>query len=411
MENYKIMKIVSIATSRKKGTRKNCVKEAELIADHGLNGDAHAGKWHRQVCFLASESIEKARSRGLDVTFGDFAENIATTGIDWKNIPVGTHLRLGKKALVEITQIGKECKKKCAIFYQAGDCIMPREGVFAKVLEGGIIHSGDEIKFVLSGNQILQWNDGKDTPFKHHLIGEEPLSIRIQGKPYSVVMRTPGDEIPHVAGFCLAEGIVDSVDDIKTLAFCDGTDTNVVTVTLTPSRTKAVSDLLERKGFISQTSCGLCGKELIEDISQTINPLQDKIKIDINKALLCLESLSDHQPLRKETHSSHAAALYTSGCRLLAAAEDVGRHNALDKAIGKLFLEKKLEKASLLVLSSRVSFELVQKAARATIPVILAISRPTDLAVKLATSLNITIACLAKNGGLFIYCGEKRLKR
>jgi len=405
------MKIVSIAISKKKGTRKNCVKEAELIADHGLNGDAHAGKWHRQVCFLASESIEKARSRGLDVTFGDFAENIATTGIDWKNIPVGTQLRLGGKALVEITQIGKECKKKCAIFYQAGDCIMPREGVFAKVLEGGIIRSGDKIKFILSDNQILQWNNGTDIPVKNLLIGEEPLSIRIQGKPYSVVMRTPGDEIPHVAGFCLAEGIVDSVDDFKTLAFCDGTDTNVVTATLTSSRIKAVSDLLERKGFISQTSCGLCGKELIEDINQTIRPLSDKIKIDINKALLCLESLSEHQPLRKETHASHAAALYTSDCRLLAVAEDVGRHNALDKAIGKLFLNKKLEKASLLILSSRVSFELVQKAARANIPVILAISRPTDLAVKLATELNITIACLARDAGLFIYCGEKRLKR
>jgi len=405
------MKIVSIATSKKKGTRKNCVTEAELIADHGLNGDAHAGKWHRQVCFLASESIEKARSRGLDVTFGDFAENIATTGIDWKNIPVGTQLRLGEKALVEITQIGKECKKKCAIFYQAGDCIMPREGVFAKVLEGGIIHSGDKIEFILSGSQILQWNNGTIIPVKHLLIGEEPLSIRIQGKPYSVVMRTPGDELPHVAGFCLAEGIVDSVDDFKTLAFCDGTDTNVVTVTLAPSRIKAVSDLLERKGFISQTSCGLCGKELIEDINQTIRPLSDKIKIDINRALLCLESLSEHQPLRKETKASHAAALYTSDCRLLAAAEDVGRHNAVDKAIGKLLLNKKLEKASLLILSSRVSFELVQKAARAAIPVILAVSRPTDLAVKLATELNITIACLARDAGLFIYCGEKRLKR
>ncbi|MBU1570234.1 MAG: formate dehydrogenase accessory sulfurtransferase FdhD [Proteobacteria bacterium] len=288
---------------------------------------------------------------------------------------------------------------------------MPREGVFAKVLEGGIIHSGDKIRFVLSDNQILQWNKETDIPVKHHLIGEEPLSIRIQGKPYSVVMRTPGDEIPHVAGFCLAEGIVDSVDDFKTLAFCDGTDTNVVTVTLTSSRIKAVSDLLERKGFISQTSCGLCGKELIEDINQTISPLPDKIKIDINKALLCLESLSDHQPLRKETYASHAAALYTSDCRLLAVAEDVGRHNALDKAIGKLFLNKKLKKASLLILSSRVSFELVQKAARAAIPVILAMSRPTDLAIKLATELNITIACLARDAGLFIYCGEKRLKR
>ena len=139
------MKIVSIATSNKKGTRKASVAEAYLKKEHGLDGDAHAGKWHRQVSFLASEEIDKARQSGLDVTFGDFAENIATTGIDWKNIPVGTRVRLGSEALVEITQIGKECHNRCAIYYKAGDCIMPREGVFARVLKEGKIRCGDQI--------------------------------------------------------------------------------------------------------------------------------------------------------------------------------------------------------------------------------------------------------------------------
>ena len=139
------MKIVSIATSKKKGTRKALVDEAILRKEHGLEGDAHAGKWHRQVSFLAAEEIGKARQSGLEVTFGDFAENIATTGIDWKNIPVGTRVRLGPDALVEITQIGKECHNRCAIYYQAGDCIMPREGVFARVLQEGKIRCGDSI--------------------------------------------------------------------------------------------------------------------------------------------------------------------------------------------------------------------------------------------------------------------------
>ena len=139
------MKIVSIATSKKKGTRKASVAEAYLKKEHGLDGDAHAGKWHRQGSFLASEEIDKARQSGLDVTFGDFAENIATTGVDWKNIPVGTRIRLGSDALVEITQIGKECHNRCAIYYKAGDCIMPREGVFARVLEEGKIRCGDQI--------------------------------------------------------------------------------------------------------------------------------------------------------------------------------------------------------------------------------------------------------------------------
>jgi len=142
------MKIESIAVSRKKGTRKTRVDETELIADHGLEGDAHAGPWHRQVSFLSSESIQKAREKGLDVTFGDFAENIATSGIDWQMVPIGTKLRVGETAMVEITQIGKECHNRCAIYYMAGDCIMPREGIFAKVLSGGRIKCGDPITII-----------------------------------------------------------------------------------------------------------------------------------------------------------------------------------------------------------------------------------------------------------------------
>ena len=142
------MKIVSIALSKKKGTRKICVEQAQLIKDHGFKGDAHAGPWHRQISFLAAESINKTREQGLDVTFGDFAENIATTGVDWKNVPVGSRVKIGKSAQVEISQIGKTCHKKCAIYYQAGDCIMPKEGVFARVLIGGEICCGDGVEFI-----------------------------------------------------------------------------------------------------------------------------------------------------------------------------------------------------------------------------------------------------------------------
>ena len=142
------MKIVSIAISKKKGTRKAQIDQASLIQNHGLEGDAHAGQWHRQVSFLASESIERVKKNGLDVTFGDFAENIATSGINWLKIPIGTLVRLGKSAIVEITQIGKECHNKCAIYYMAGDCIMPREGIFGRVLKGGKIHCGDKIRII-----------------------------------------------------------------------------------------------------------------------------------------------------------------------------------------------------------------------------------------------------------------------
>ena len=140
------MKIESIAVSKKKGTRKEQVDQASLLEDHGIEGDAHAGPWHRQVSFLSSESIQKAREQGLDVTFGDFAENIATSGIDWLKVPIGTKINLGDAAKVEITQIGKVCHNKCAIYYMAGDCIMPREGIFARVLQGGVIHCGDSVQ-------------------------------------------------------------------------------------------------------------------------------------------------------------------------------------------------------------------------------------------------------------------------
>jgi MOSC domain-containing protein YiiM len=140
-----MMKVVSIAMSKRKGTRKTPMNEAMLIAGHGLEGDAHAGDWHRQVSFLASESIERARQSGLEVDFGDFAENIATQGIDWLSLPVGTRLHIGAEVIVEITQIGKECHNKCAIYYAAGDCIMPREGIFTKVLTGGVVRVDDPI--------------------------------------------------------------------------------------------------------------------------------------------------------------------------------------------------------------------------------------------------------------------------
>ncbi|MGW8301535.1 MAG: formate dehydrogenase accessory sulfurtransferase FdhD [Desulfobacterales bacterium] len=258
--------------------------------------------------------------------------------------------------------------------------------------------------------KLIHWDNRSKTATNQKLLGEEPLSIRIEGKPYAVVMRTPGDEFAHVAGFCLTEGVIDSPDDLTSIGFCEDDDSNVVTITLTPARRKQIPDIMDRRGFISQTSCGLCGKELIKDLFQIITPLEDGQPIDIKNAMACLEALPDIQPLRTQTLASHAAAIYGADQKLLAVAEDVGRHNALDKAIGKIFLERRLDQAELLILSSRISYELVQKAARARIPIILAHSRPTALAVELAARLNITLASLDDDDtGLYVFCGEKRL--
>lgn len=138
-------KVVSIAISKKKGTSKKTVKEALIIEDHGIQNDAHAGNWHRQVSFLAQESISFARDKGLEVDFGDFAENIATYGIDWHKVKLGAKVFIGKDVIVEITQIGKICHNPCSIYYKTGNCIMPKEGVFGRVIKGGKIRLGDRI--------------------------------------------------------------------------------------------------------------------------------------------------------------------------------------------------------------------------------------------------------------------------
>jgi MOSC domain-containing protein YiiM len=137
-------KVVAVCTSLNKGERKKPVDHVVLRENHGIVGDAHAGDWHRQVSLLAQESIEKMQAMGLSVTAGDFAENITTQGIDLPALPIGTQLTIGE-TLLEVTQIGKECHTRCAIYEQAGDCVMPKEGIFVKVLRGGSIEPGDAI--------------------------------------------------------------------------------------------------------------------------------------------------------------------------------------------------------------------------------------------------------------------------
>jgi molybdopterin adenylyltransferase len=138
-------RILAVNISEEKGTRKTNIQSCALLKDFGLEGDAHGGPWHRQVSLLANESIEKMRSMGLDVSYGDFAENITAEGLDLVHLPIGTTIQIGNSVILRVTQIGKECHERCAIYYQAGDCVMPREGIFAEVLNEGEVKVGDEI--------------------------------------------------------------------------------------------------------------------------------------------------------------------------------------------------------------------------------------------------------------------------
>ena len=140
--------VLSVNVSRKKGERKTPVPGAELRRQHGLVGDAHAGPWHRQVSLLADEDIETMRGRGVELSPGDFAENITTRGAPLATLPVGTRLQIGPTVL-EVTQIGKECHTGCAIREQVGDCVMPRKGIFCAVIEGGTISCEDTCHYSL----------------------------------------------------------------------------------------------------------------------------------------------------------------------------------------------------------------------------------------------------------------------
>ena len=138
-------KVAAICISKQKGTRKEEVREIDIIEDFGLKGDAHGGKWHRQVSLLSKEEIDAFNKRGGNVVYGDFGENLVTEGIDLSSLVVGDKITVGD-ALIEITQLGKKCHDKCEIFYSVGECIMPKKGIFGKVLKGGKISIGENVE-------------------------------------------------------------------------------------------------------------------------------------------------------------------------------------------------------------------------------------------------------------------------
>ena len=147
-------KVLAICISKHKGTLKNEVSEANFIEEFGIEGDAHAGKWHRQVSLLAFEKIDDFRNKGGNVDFGAFGENLVVDGIELHKLPVGQQLQVGE-VLLEVTQIGKECHDKCAIYYQVGECIMPKNGIYTRVLKGGKVKVGDQCTLIDSGKKIL----------------------------------------------------------------------------------------------------------------------------------------------------------------------------------------------------------------------------------------------------------------
>jgi FdhD protein len=268
----------------------------------------------------------------------------------------------------------------------------------------------DENKKIYETYHLVRYEDGSVHRYSQDFVREEPLLIRVEDRPYSVVMRTPGDEIAHAAGFCFSEGLIESPRDIASLGFCSDLDENSVMVKLDEARKKLVSEQLDRGGFISQTSCGICGREMIDDLTQNLKRVEEGSVISYRQVLECVEKFFRHQEYYVRTRGTHAVMLFDSSLNIIVKAEDVGRHNAMDKSIGALFLQKRLSDVRLAVLSSRISFEMIQKAARARIPILISTSNPTSMAVELGLKLNMTLVCLGKESGFIVPCGEQRVR-
>lgn len=253
--------------------------------------------------------------------------------------------------------------------------------------------------------EVLHWRPDGQSVEAHQLVGEAPLIIRVGDETFSTGMRTPGEEEAHAAGFCLSLGVVTESAHIDSVRYCVEGETHCVQVALTD----AGRDQLDRWRGWERPDQAESAREAVERFVRTANGFSDREPVGIGRGIDALLGMRDIQPLRQATRASHATAVFSKEFKLMVVAEDVGRHNGLDKALGRLLLDGRLERAGALVLSSRISFDLVQKAARARIPVVFSMSRPTALAVRLAEALGMALVCLAPDDYGFVFCGKERL--
>ena len=256
---------------------------------------------------------------------------------------------------------------------------------------------------------VLHYKENSLESYERDFVVEEPLKMVVDGISYAVIMRTPGDEISHAAGFCFSEGLIESRQDVRSIEICSGGDENCVLVTLSEERKALVSGQIERGSLLGQTGNGAEAGGATGDLPRHWKRAEDETPIRYEQVYGCVDTFTRNQKHYLRTRGTHAVMLFDAGLRLIAKAEDGGRHNAMDKSIGSLFLENRMNEIRLAVLSSRVSFEMIQKAARAGIPILISMSNPTATAVDLGLRLNMTLICLDRRSGFFVPCGEKRV--
>jgi FdhD protein len=258
---------------------------------------------------------------------------------------------------------------------------------------------------------IRRYRQGRVTETTDRVAVEEPLEIRVQGEPYQVLMRLPGGEKELALGFLFTEGLIRNLAEVITAHFC-GTATdpllppNVVDVKLTDA---ALARRGRRHLEVAYSSCGLCAKEAVAEISRRVPPVASTLTISPEALLALTARLTSAQAVFRVTGGTHAVALATPDGSTFLLAEDVGRHNAMDKAIGRALLERRDLARMVAVLSGRLSFEMALKAARAGIPIVAAVSAPTTMALDLALDLNLTLVGFAREGRFNVYTHPRRL--
>ena len=270
--------------------------------------------------------------------------------------------------------------------------------------------------------EIVRVHGGRQSLDVDRAAAEEPLEVRLHGRPFAVIMRTPGADLALTAGFLLAERVLKSADDLATIEHCreqpapgaPGEDLhpeNVVNVTLAGGSTAGLDQAMaDRRQVIGNSSCGLCGRLTIASLKTDVAPLAFDRRVSAATIARLPDALRDAQAVFSETGGIHAAGLFTADGGVEAVAEDVGRHNAVDKVIGQMLLAERLPLSDLILfVSGRTSFEIVQKAALAGIPVVGAVSAPSSLAVELAREVGITLMGFTRDGSFNIYSHPERV--
>lgn len=394
---------MAVCTAPAKGVQKKDQGEGRLVPGKGLEGDGHFGFAHRQVSLLDAADIEVMKRSIPTLFHGAFAENLVTEGIDLKSLVLGDLLRIGT-ALLRVTQIGKECHSRCAIYEAAGDCIMPRLGIFCEVLTEGPLKVGDTVEFVpeelperLVRREITRIAGGRRETVTDSMLREARVTLVLDGEKQVTAVCTPGEERYWAVGHLKCRRLIDGREDIASLEILPGE------VRVARKKMTAGLPLLQR--ILSSSASAL----LEEGAGSALGSVE---AADWSIPAAALQDGADwlgEAPVFRATGGTHAAALIHRTGKRLFLTEDIGRHNAVDKAVGWAVLHAVPLVETALVVSGRLPEDMVHKAAGAGIPVLGSISAAIAEGAEAAERGGITLAGFIRNGRMNVYTRPDRI--